>query len=439
LTEAFIEHMSRAGRRLSVIVASTAVHVMLVASIAHAAPGDLDLTFGTGGTVLSENPEPGYDYDLALALIRQPDGKLVAAGRSRSNFALARFTSNGVLDTTFGSGGWVTTDFAGGSDEIRALGIQPDGKLVAAGYAGVGNFNDFALARYNANGTLDPTFGTGGKVTTHFGAGSSTASAMVIRPNGKLLVGGSSGSANPRFTVVRFNPNGSLDASYGTGGAAITDFAPGGEHIHALVHVGSGKVVAAGYASSVGGSDFALVRYSAGGVLDTTFGVAGKTITDFAVSSDYAQALALRTDGKLVAGGVSNGNFALGRYTSAGLLDTTFGTAGKVTTDFGESDEVNALVLQGGKILAAGSTGVSIPEVYTAVEWALARYYAGGTLDATFGTGGKVVTNVGTTDGFGSANAILLADGKAVAAGAAPTPFTPSSSSSDFGLARFLL
>src|SRR2546422_5964863 len=164
--------------------------VLLAPALLWAAAGDLDTTFGAGGKVTTDFAGSG---DEANALVRQSDGKLVAAGGAVTggpdNFALVRYNADGSLDTTFGVGGKVTTDFAHDADEAVALVQQSDEKLVAAGSAFTGNFYDFALVRYNANGSLDTTFGTGGKVTTAFG-GSAHAFALVQQSDGKLVAAG---------------------------------------------------------------------------------------------------------------------------------------------------------------------------------------------------------------------------------------------------------
>jgi uncharacterized delta-60 repeat protein len=326
-----------------------------LALLGEGAPGDLDPTFGVGGKVTTDFF--GGLNDLARALVLQPDGKLVAAGQAeatdgRSEFALARYLPDGSLDPTFGVGGKVTTDFGGQFDLALALVLQPDSKLVAAGLFGGGNF---ALARYLPDGSLDPTFGVGGTVISDF---EGELLALALQPDGKLVAaGGSAGS----FALARYLPDGSLDPTFGVGGTVTTDFTNdvgGVDAAHALALQPDGKLVAAG--GSAGG--FALARYLPDGHLDATFGVGGKVITDFGGAPAGASALALQPDGKLVAAGSASpgfvADFALARYLPDGRLDPTFGTEGKVTTDFrGLDDVASALVLQpDGKLVAAGSS-----------------------------------------------------------------------------------
>jgi uncharacterized delta-60 repeat protein/uncharacterized repeat protein (TIGR01451 family) len=409
------------------------------------APGDLDPTFDGDGKVTTDFAGGG---DRAFAVVRQPDGKLVTAGRFSqpgvvaAGWALARYNADGGLDTSFGSGGKVTTEF-GADGEAFALVLQPDGKLVAAGTARVGvSPTAFGLARYNPDGSLDPTFGSAGKVTTEFGAGTGGpgARALVLQPDGKLVAAGTvfvnDGTSN-NFALARYNPDGSLDATFGSGGRVITNFAGSSiDAAFALVLQPDDKLVAAGETHSP--QRFALARYNPNGSLDATFGSGGKVTTDVGGSQDTNEALALvlQPDGKIVAagralvGGVTV-DFALARYHPDGSLDATFDGDGRVTTNFVglDNDQVFGLVLQpDGKLVAAGSTGTG-----STSDFALARYNADGGLDTTFGSGGKVTTNFGGTSLDTAFALVLQPDGKLVAAGEA----AGASGTGDFALARY--
>src|SRR5207249_4338042 len=216
---------------------------------ARANTGDLDPAFGTGGQVVT----PIFNgYDVASALVLQPDGKLVAAGyaysASNTAVALVRYNANGSLDTSFGTGGKVTTAIGSVDDEVFALVRQPDGKLVAAGYTSGANSTAFALVRYNADGSLDTGFGTGGKVTTAIGSIDDEVFALVLQPDGKLVAAGyTSGASNTAFALVRYNASGSPDASFGTGGKVTTQIVTMENEAFALVLQPDGKLVAAGY------------------------------------------------------------------------------------------------------------------------------------------------------------------------------------------------
>ncbi|MDX3248117.1 calcium-binding protein [Streptomyces sp. ME18-1-4] len=404
--------------------------VLFCPGIALAAPGDLDPTFGTGGKVITNFG--GTDFATSV----QADGKIVAAGFTSAgganDFALARYNTNGSLDTTFGTGGKVTTDFGGTNDGAHAVAVQPDGKIVAAGQSGSGFTLDFALARYNTDGSLDTTFGTGGKVTTSFGASFNQAFGVVLQTDGKIVAAGTTNAgAGDDFAVARYNTDGSLDTSFGTGGLVTTDFGTGSSDEASGVALQSdGKIVLAGSSDSGGTEDFALARYNTDGSLDTTFGTGGKVTTSFG-GNEFADGVVVQTDGKIVAAGFTNAggtqDFALARYNTDGSLDTTFGTGGKIVTNFGGDDVALGVALQtDGKIVAAGFTNAGGTQ-----DFALARYNTDGSLDTCFGTGGKVITNFGGTD---RADGVTVqTDGKIVAAGRSNAGGT-----FDFALARYL-
>ena len=341
---------------------------------------------------------------------------------------LRAYAAAGDLDPTFGNGGKVTTDF-GGSDVANALAIQPDGKIVVAG-----NTSDLSLvlARYNGNGSLDTTFGTGGSVVTGLLRGSD----VVIQPDGKIVVAGDS---DGDFAVARFNSNGSLDTSFGIGGVVTTDFSGEADQSFAVALRSDGKIVAAGRAFNFNKGtfvDFALARYNSDGSLDAGFGSGGKVTTHFGFrDNEQALDVALQPDGKIIAAGAvvaTFSDFALARYNNDGSLDASFGSGGKVTTDFFIDDDVaNGLALQSdGRIVAAGFA--ANPNTFS-FDFALARYNSDGSLDAGFGSGGKVTTDF--FNRFDVAHDVALQpDGKIVAAGIANT----GAANTDFAVARYL-
>jgi uncharacterized delta-60 repeat protein len=325
------------ARRIVVALVTGLFLVSISSQLTWAAPGSggLDPRFGVQGKVLT-NFSAG-SYEIAHALAIQSDGKIVAAGysaasgTSSSHFALARYTSGGRLDRRFGANGKVLTDFSGSGsiDSANALAIQSDGKIVAAGYSFASGTtpSDFALARYNPDGTLDPTFNATGKVLTDFsGSGSGdAANAVAIQSDGKIVAAGYSlASGSPwDFALARYNPDGTLDTTFNATGKVLTHFSGSGsgDTATALAIQSDGKIVAAGgsYASGPP-QDFALARYNPDGTLDPTFNSTGKVLTDFSGSGsvDFAYALAIQSDGKIVAGGFSSpsgtSDFALARY-----------------------------------------------------------------------------------------------------------------------------
>ena len=272
--------------------------------------GSLDATFGTGGKVITDFRSNGTDVAHALAI--QPDGKIVAAGvvPHGLDFGLARYNVDGSLDATFGTGGKVISSSAN-YDTLSAAALQSDSKIVVAGSRGYyPAARDFVLARYNTDGSLDASFGSGGEVTTDFGNHTDDqASAMALQPDGKILVGGGSGG---RFALARYNPDGNLDPTFGLGGKVTTD-PPGGGAAMALQP--DGKIVVAGGPRS---ANFVLARYNPDGSLDLPFGTGGAVATGFGGGSAQATALGLQEDGKIVAAGrsffASDTRFVLARF-----------------------------------------------------------------------------------------------------------------------------
>ena len=257
----------------------------------------------------------------------------------------------GDLDPTFGIGGKVTTGI-GTDDYGYAVAIQADGKLVVAGETNNGINYDFALVRYNANGTLDATFGTGGKVTTAVGTSDGAAYALAIQADGKLVVAGATNNGiNYDVALVRYNANGTLDATFGTGGKVTTAIGTL-DYAYALAVRPDGKLVAAGETFNGSTADFALARYNANGTLDPTFGTNGTVKTAIGTRDDAASALAIQADGKLVAAGETdngtNYDFALARYFGSTTTSTTTTTlpspCGDVNGD-GSVDIADALIV----------------------------------------------------------------------------------------------
>jgi uncharacterized delta-60 repeat protein len=404
--------------------------------------GAIDTDFGNSGKVTTDSPA-GTDIGRAVAI--QSDGKIVVAGGDNSDFALSRFNTDGSLDAGFGAGGMVITDFAKSNDQAFALAIDSMGNIVVAG--STTNINtgvDFALARYDSFGNLDATFGTGGKVITPVSPGGDTdqAFALAIDSSGKIIAAGvaSAGATGNDFSLVKYNSNGTLDSTFGTGGKVTTPLSAGNgdDRVFAVAIQSDGKIVAAGSATNgATGSDFALARYSSNGILDSTYGTGGKVITDFAGGTDQALAIGIQASGKVIAvgraaNGATGNDFALARYNTAGILDSTFGSGGKVTTDFaGGDDRAFAVALQThGKFVVAGVAANGT----TGNDFAVARYFYDGTLDSTFGSTGKVTTtfSAGNGDDQGLA-AAFQTDGKVLVAGRA----FHAGTNADFAVARY--
>jgi uncharacterized delta-60 repeat protein len=324
-------------------------------------------------------------------------------------WALTRYEADGTIDTTFGGGdGKVITNFTGGEDAVYGLAIQADNKIVAAGDAGLRTGNSkFALARYKADGTLDTSFGGGdGKVRTNFTAGDDPVSSLVLQPTTEEIVvvgGAAQNRANPKVAVARYLADGSLDPSFGDDGKVTTDVSPAKDYGNAVVLQNDGKIIVGGLAAVSGSrASFALIRYESDGSRDSTFSGDGNLRTNFTARDDSVQGVVVRSDLDIVAGGISgsggsNAKFALAYYHADGTLDTSFGGGdGKVTTDItGSYDAAWDIVLQpDDKVVAGGEASGS------GGRFAAARYLDDGTLDPSFGTGGKVTVNFTTRADF---------------------------------------
>ena len=408
-------------RRLAPLAVLAAL-VLLCAGSAQAVPGNLDPSFGVGGKVMA--PVGSGDFGEALAI--QPDGKIVVAGWGWDDgFVVARYLPDGLLDASFGQGGKTTTSFGPNrAAQARAIALQSNGKIVVAG--AVGNDTSFALARYNADGSIDSTFGSGGTVKVSVG-GVSGAYAVAVQPDGRIVVAGR--GAADEFGLARLNPDGSLDSGFGTGGTVTTTIGSLGI-VYAIALQPDGRIVAGGFPG------FTLARYDPNGSLDATFGTQG-IATTASGAEEGARALALQSDGKIVvAGDDHERGFTLARYTPSGALDPTFGSGGVASTALGWFSRARGVAVQpDGRISAAGEATVGAIQAF-----AVARYDADGTPDAGFGDDGVVVSDLSTypTIVYGSAASVALqSDGKIVVGGTAQV--LTGGGNPTFGLARYLV
>jgi len=415
-------------------LACVALVAVQAAAPAQAASGDLDAAFGVGGL---QTTDFGGN-DKAFGALSQPDGRLVVVGRTYAgpgsglSFAVARYRADGTLDPTFSGDGKQTTDFAG--DGIaHGVALQGDGKIVVVGDANGGGTFDFALARYNPDGSLDLSFSGDGRQLTDLSGGTDSAAAAVIQPDRKIVVAGRAGDD---FGVARYNPDGSLDPSFGIGGLQRTHLGVTGydsDYAAAVALQPDGKIVVAGTTDPLPPCDFsidtctdpppdfALVRYNTDGSLDGSFSGDGKQATDFG-SEEEAFGVALQPDGKIDAvGRSSSSEFALARYAPDGALDSSFSDDGKQTTAFRNAGPAAAVAVQSdGKMLVAGGQG----------DFALARYAIDGSLDPTLSADGKQTTDFGGSDDASSV--VLQSDGNIVVAGT-----TFRGAGEDFALVRY--
>jgi uncharacterized delta-60 repeat protein len=385
------------------------------------------------GSLIEKRTIDFSSIDAAYAVAVQTDGKIVAAGgvgiigNNNYDFAVFRYNADGSLDTSFDADGKVTTSFNNYAEAAYTVIIQADGKIIAAGITDLssnGNWRS-ALVRYNTDGSLDHSFGAGGKV---LGAGREI-SEIALQPDGKIVaVGGN--------TIARYNGNGSLDATFGAGGIITTNF---NARAFSVDIQADGKIVAAGdytvFCDEEGCYyDFFLARYNTNGSPDTLFDGDGAVITDLLSYYDAAFAVAVQPDGKIVAAGTGYGNsgtfsFAVVRYNSDGSLDVSFDGDGIVTGIFGSYSNATSVVLQsGGKIVVSG-TAYNTESNY-ASDFALVRLNPDGSLDTSLDADGKLTTDFGYYD-FGN-DVALQADGKIIAAG-----HSNSFLSTDFALSRY--
>jgi uncharacterized delta-60 repeat protein/uncharacterized repeat protein (TIGR01451 family) len=404
-----------------------------------------------GATGVRTTDIQGTD-DGGYAMVLQPDGKIVVGGYSvnmatlNKDFALVRYNYNGTLDTTFGTGGKVTTDFNNTSDRIWGLTLQSDGKIVAVGetvslvFPGT---NDIAIARYTTAGALDTTFGGTGKVTTDHGGGANNSAYAVAMSGTNIVVAGTENvNGNLDFMIAQYTTAGLLDPTFGTLGVTTLGFSGGNDVARAIAIDSSSRIVVGGYANNSGNDDFAIARFTSAGVLDTTFDGDGKAALDiFGNSADQAFSLALDSSSpqKIILAGSAyhNGNkdFAIVRYLSTGALDigSFGGGTGIVTTDFNNSPDVaqSVYVRTDGFIVAGGFSRSST----SSDDFAIARYTANGSLDTTLNGTGKLTMRISNDDERIYAVAREF-DGKIVAAGFATTA-NSSPVQHDFALARF--
>ncbi|MCX6879583.1 MAG: choice-of-anchor D domain-containing protein [Verrucomicrobia bacterium] len=380
-----------------------------------AAPGDVDPTFGTGGIVVCNLP-------VATSVAVQSDGKILVAGKEWNgndwDFAVLRFNADGTPDTSFSQDGKVTTFLGIGSDQALAVAVQGDGRILVAGQTHNGLNFDVALVRYLANGDLDQAFSIFGIVVQDIGGYDDCGCGLAVQSDGKILVTGfASNGADDDVILLRFNADGSLDPVFANNGIVITPVGNSHDRGWGVTVQLDGRILVAG-SYHAGSDDIAVLRYFPTGFLDPGFSGDGMVTTQLGTADDVGRSVALQSDGKiLVAGYFSTGSewdFALVRLHADGTLDTSFSQDGKVATDFGgTNDYARSVVVQtNGRILVAG-------QAWSGATWdfALARYLPDGTLDPSFSGDGKVITdiNCGAPD-FGPAMA-LQSDGMILVTG----------------------
>jgi uncharacterized delta-60 repeat protein len=375
-------------------------------------PGDLDTSFGSGG---KKTINFGGTDDPRVVLV-QPNGRIVVAGggAAASSFCVVRLRTNGTLDTTFGSGGKKVIDFGGDDESVFGAALQADGKIVLAGDSHL----KVAVARLKPNGALDASFEGDGKKVFSWGA-LGRAQAVVVAPNGKILLAGFSGPEGGNIQVARLKTNGLLDTTFGTGGKAAVDFG-GDDFGMAMARQADGRILVAGRSSAAGA---VVARLRATGTLDPDFDGDGRVTLP---GGGSASAVLVQPDRNIVVAGnaMGSGVMTVTRLTPTGALDPTFGAGGTASIDFGSLADLaaGAALQPNGKIVVAGYTQAS-------EDVAVARLNANGSPDATFGVAGKATVEFGVAT-FGNAVA-LQSNGRIVVAG-------QKTGNNDFAVARLV-
>ena len=358
------------------------------AVVRYNANGTLDTSFDGDGKAITA---VGSGHDSAYSVAIQTDGRIVVVGStvngSTVDIAVVRYNTNGTLDTSFDGDGKAITPIGSSSVDIAfSVAIQTDGRLVAAGSSRTGSQGDIAVVRYNTNGTLDTSFDGDGKVTTSIGPSEDIARSVEIQTDGRIVVAGNSfDGPDPDFALVRYNTDGSLDTSFDGDGKVITPVGSDKSVAYSVAIQTDGRIVAAGCTGCISeaGDDFAVVRYNTDGTLDTSFDGDGTVITQVGSGSDQAYSIAAQTDGRLVVAGYSYSgsteDFAVVRYNTNGALDNSFDGDGKAITPFGSGSVAYSVAIQAdGQILAAGDSRVA-----GSTDFALVRYLGQGSCPIT--------------------------------------------------------
>jgi uncharacterized delta-60 repeat protein len=377
--------------------------------------GSLDQTFATNGTALANG-----NYSAKGVKI-QADGKIVTCGsKSDANgtdFCVARFNTNGQLDNTFDADGIAIIDFSGKTDEAFDLAIQNDGKIIVVGSANLSTNLDIAIIRLNADGSLDNTFGTNGKVTTNIsGTSNDAASKVAIQADGKIIIIGSGGTDLFNANVIaRYNADGSLDNTFDTDGKLPgVSFAPGSINTLSDIKIlADGKILISGSSSN----QPAVGKLNANGSFDLTFNTTGKLVINETIFGGNICLIAVQFDGKLVMsyGSGTTSELKLLRLETTGTMDASFGTAGKSSINIGANNDYATAItaLGNGKIIISGSTYANSSNT----DFFVARLTSNGSLDNTFGTNGFTITSVAPTEGDRAEAMAIQSDGKIIVAG----------------------
>ena len=334
--------------------------LLLVGSVAAAEIGRLDASFGSDGRVVTA---PGIFADQAYAVRVQPDGRILVAGSSSNgvdlDFALIRLTQDGQLDPTFNFNGIVTTQVGTDDDEIAAIAVQDDGYIVAAGYSMNSGSRDFALVRYTPDGQLDPSFGEGGIVLDGYGGGNDEITALAVDPEGRLVIAGYATGTSGRAVIAgRYLSSGAPDLSFGDNGQSLIGI--GRDALARGIDIDDqGRIILTGSFFHENRTEVMVLRFTEYGELDSEFGVEGLAVPVQIVQQTEGYGIRVGDDGSiLVAGSIETEDgldSALFRFTKTGRPDAGFGVNGMLVVSASQEDDMALAVdVLDGVIVASG-------------------------------------------------------------------------------------
>jgi uncharacterized delta-60 repeat protein len=367
--------------------------------------GQVDTAWATAGKA-APNFHAGV-LDNAYAAVLDASGRLILGGQVQDagalKFGLSRFTAQGQLDLSFSGDGIMYSVINQGNAAVRALALQPDGKIIAVGESTSGGVQSATVARYDVQGSLDLTFDDNGKQTIRLGSGASVSRAVVMQPDGKIVVGTSAMVANvPRFQVDRLLSDGAYDTTFDDDGHVTRRFGIVSAQLRGIALQSDGRILAAGSVNNGASDDFFVARYNSDGELDTTFGVGGSVLVRLGPENESAESVVVQPDGKILLAGsaVLGGRqqFGLVRLERDGRPDVTFGTDGIVLTPIGAGDaSLRQIALQGdGSIVAVGTAVGAVDQ-----DFAVVRYFSNGELDSAPGGANLLLPNF---DNFSAAS-----------------------------------
>jgi uncharacterized delta-60 repeat protein len=423
--------LPRQARALAPVVLALVIP-LAGAGAAFAQSGVLDPTFGTSG-VVSTAVGAGDDFGYGLAI--DEEDRIVVAGtcaQTNDDFCLVRYGLDGVPDPTLNGTGKAIVPIRSDIDRAFAVALHEQ-EIVLAGFSRQSGKDEFAVARLDASGALDPTFDGDGKATTAIGSLTDQARAVAVQADGKIVVAGFTlTGANRDLALVRYTTTGALDPTFDGDGRRTLGVGTGDDEAGAITIQPDGKIVVAGYAADGSQHDFVVARFLTGGGLDPAFNGGSPLRITFGTGNELANGVALQPDGKIVVAGYARVgtvfHFAVARLLADGTLDATFDGDGKLTTAIGSTSQASSVAVDPtGRLVVAGFARIAGND-----DFALARYNADGTLDGNF-AGGVVTLAIG--NGVDAASAVAAQrDGKIVLAGSKRT-----ANDDDFAVVRYLV